>query len=357
VLRDLRKALADAAPDVLRLQGQTVAVASDAVDLDVAAFERLAADGSAPALERAAELYRGDLLVGFAVNEIAFEDWLVAERERLREQALAALGRLLAGQAKGSSTEPAIRTALRLIALDPLQEEAHRTLMRLYARQGRRGAALKQYHLCVSTLERELGAEPEVETRRLYRDLLQRPRATEAATAVTSHDSVRSPRLDVPVPDLPTTETPLFGRETEIATLRSLLGDATAGGGHVATVVGEAGIGKTRLVGALAAAAIAQSCRVLVGHCYESDSILPFGPWVEACRSGKISVDDNLLATLHPMRRATLTRLLPEATPPACRRQWRARCPCSRAWRSSSSRPQRASHSYSCSRICTGPTR
>jgi predicted ATPase len=78
-------------------------------------------------------------------------------------------------------------------------------------------------------------------------------------------------------------------------------------------VVGEAGIGKTRLVGALVADALALECRVLVSRCHESDSILPFGPWVDACRTGAVSADEEILGALHPARRAELTRLLPEA--------------------------------------------
>jgi hypothetical protein len=99
----------------------------------------------------------------------------VAERERLRELALEALARLLAHQTKTGGTERAIQTAVRLLALDPLQEAVHRTLMRLYTRQGRRGSALKQYQVCVGVLQRELGAEPEAETRGLYQELVRRP--------------------------------------------------------------------------------------------------------------------------------------------------------------------------------------
>ena len=95
--------------------------------------------------------------------------------------------------------------------------------------------------------------------------------------------------------------------------LRELLGEADRGHGHVATVVGEAGIGKTRLVSTLVADALSQGCRVLIGRCHESDSILPFGPWVDACRSGEVSADEEILGALHPTRRAELTRLLPEA--------------------------------------------
>jgi hypothetical protein len=59
-------------------------------------------------------------------------------------------------------------------ALDPLQETVHRALMALYARLGQRGAALRKYQECVNVVQRELGVEPEVETRELCRQILQR---------------------------------------------------------------------------------------------------------------------------------------------------------------------------------------
>ncbi len=310
----LRRALASAHPPPLRIEGQTLALNPVGVEVDVVTFEHRVAEGTPQALEQAAELYRGDLLLGFTVNEPLFEEWLVAERERLREMALEALARLLAHQTKAAGTERAIQTAVRLLGLDPLQEAVHRTLMRLYARQGRRGAALKQYQVCVSALQRELGTKPEAETRQVYQELLMRSAEMEEAPDARVDDRSRSARKARPAPpDLPAAETPLFGREVELGRLRALLGEAVRGHGHVATVVGEAGIGKTRLISTLVADALSQGCRVLMGRCHESDSILSFGPWVDACRSGEVSADEEILGALHPMRRAELTRLLPEA--------------------------------------------
>jgi DNA-binding SARP family transcriptional activator len=316
-LANLRRALAGASPHSLDIQGQTVVLQAAGVEVDVVTFERLAGEGTPQALQDAAELYRGDLLLGLTLDAALFEDWLVAERERLRELAIETLGRLLAWQSNAADTERAIQTAMRLVALDPLQEAVHRTLMRLHARQGRRGAALKQYQMFVGVLQRELGAEPEAETRRLHQELLRR--AGEGVVTIhgrASHRSEPVPRAGAPAPDLPASETPLLGRQVELEQLRQWLDDAIQGQGHVATIVGEAGIGKTRLVSSLAAAAISRGCRVLIGHCHESDSILPFGPWVDACRSGEVSTDEEILAAVHPTRRAELTRLLPEASLP-----------------------------------------
>lgn len=168
----LRQVLPDGKPSALVIQGDSVALNPAAADVDAANFEELAAAGTPRALEQAALLYRGDLLEGFALEEEPFEEWLRVERDRLRELAIQTLGRLLAHQMRAGVVEAAIQTAGRLLALDPLQESVHRALMRLYVRQGRRGAARRQYQFCLDGLQAELGVGPEAETIQLYERLL-----------------------------------------------------------------------------------------------------------------------------------------------------------------------------------------
>ncbi len=107
-------------------------------------------------------------------------------------------------------------------------------------------------------------------------------------------------------------ETPLIGRDTELATLCAAFDEARWGRGRIVAIVGEAGIGKTRLVAELARTAAAHDTRVLTARCYESEQILPFGPWVEALRAGQVVPDDPALLALEPGWRAELARLFPE---------------------------------------------
>ena len=224
--------------------------------------------------------------------------------------ALEALARLLAHQTKAEGTERAIQTALRLLALDPLQEAVHRALMRLYLRQHRRGAALKQYQLYVDVLQRELGSEPEPETKQLYLQLL-RQHHPEAEKAPRARQPSR--RRDAPLRvELPSKDTPLFGREADRARLSQALDEASHGRGQLMLLVGEAGIGKTSLLGAFADDAVSRQARVLLGRCYESTQILPFGSWVDAVRAGDVLSDEAVLGILDPTWRAELTRLFPE---------------------------------------------
>jgi DNA-binding SARP family transcriptional activator len=183
-LFQVRKAFGDLADRVLTREGETVALEAGAVDVDVAHFERLVKEATPEALTRATALYRGDLLSDLGSMEAPFEEWLLAERGRLREQALDAMTRLLAHQRKLGDVEAAIQSAAALLTLDPLQEGVHRALMRLYAEQGRHATALKQYQICVDVLARELGMEPEVETRQLYETLSQRRQGEGSAPAV-----------------------------------------------------------------------------------------------------------------------------------------------------------------------------
>jgi DNA-binding SARP family transcriptional activator/predicted ATPase len=298
----------------LLIEGETIALNPRAVDVDVAEFERGVAHGTPDALERAATLYRGELLQGLALREAAFEAWLLAERERLHELALEALAKLLRHQWAAGAPEAALQTALRLLALDPLQEPAHRAVMSLYVELGRRSSALRQYQICLGVLQRDLAVEPEMTTKRLYREIL-RQRPSHAGMNVES--LVPMPTMPVPASRLPEEslprELPLIGREAEIHRLREALNRAWEGHGQVVAVSGEAGVGKSRLVAEVASEAMARGGRVQVGRCYEAEQILPFAPWVDALRADPAADGDReVVESLNPLWRAELARLLPE---------------------------------------------
>jgi DNA-binding SARP family transcriptional activator len=167
----LRAGLGERTSEFLRIEADTIATNPAAFDLDVRAFERLAAEGTVQALEQAAALYRGDLLEGLIVEAEVFEQWLMQERERLRDLAIEVLARLFRHHSSNAAPDSAIQTARRLLTLDPLQETVHRALMRLLARSGRREAALQQYDVCAALLKRELRLDPDIETTKLRDDI------------------------------------------------------------------------------------------------------------------------------------------------------------------------------------------
>jgi len=310
----LRKSLAPADPLPLRVERDAVSLDPDAVTVDVHDFEARAAEATSAALVEAAALYQGGFLEGLAVQEAPFEDWLVGHRERLRERAVKCLAALLASQRTDGATETAVQTALRLLELDPLQEPVHRTLMELYVETGRRGAALRQYQLCVATLQRELRMQPEEETKALYHEILRRrshvPADAPSAPQPAEGARPRSASALLPEPP-PAWDPPLVGRQRDVARLVQALDETAAGRGRLVALIGEAGAGKSRLVSELTTAA-RQRGRVLVGRCYETERILPFAPWVNALRAGQIVEQRDAVDSLEPRWRDELARLLPE---------------------------------------------
>jgi DNA-binding SARP family transcriptional activator len=309
----LRHALSASRSRQLLAVGDTIALDPAAIEVDVVAFERLVTEATSERLAKAAALYAGDLLEGLEISEPAFEEWLITERERLRELALGALSRLVNEANRAGATEREIRMATRLLALDPLQEPAHRTLMRLYAGLGRRAHALRQYQLCVAALSRELGVEPEAETQRLYRDILLqagRARGEERATGGRGGSARRS-RFESPGVTAPP-DWPLVGRTGELAHLRQVLAAAWRDGGRAVLVIGEAGVGKTRLVETLMTEATRRGGRVVIGRAHETEQLLPFRPWVDALRGDGAVREIAGREELRPVWRERLAVLWPE---------------------------------------------
>jgi DNA-binding SARP family transcriptional activator len=140
---------------------------------DVEAFERQAtfgltgplpcAEAQCQALEEALDLYHGDLLEG------CYDDWCLAERERLQLLLMRVLKRLQRHYRFCEAFEAAISHGHRLLVLDPLQEDVHRELMHCYVEAGQRPLALEQFQRCQETLRQELQIEPMPETWQLYR--------------------------------------------------------------------------------------------------------------------------------------------------------------------------------------------
>jgi DNA-binding SARP family transcriptional activator len=314
-LSTLRSAVARFHPRILRVEADWVTLDWSSMDVDVAEFERLAARGAPRDLEQAAALYAGDLLDGLDVSEEPFDEWLRSERARLRETAVHVLTRLLQHQAKSGAPESAIQSAVRLLALDPLREETHRTLMRLYAREGRLGDALRQYQTCVSVLHGELGVEPAQETRRIYREIVPRRRPLIAPRQARARARAGAPGPRETLLSS-TGHPPLINRQRELAALREALGRALSGHGGIAVILGEAGIGKTRLAEELVHEMQRRGGRVLTGHAYETERTLPFAPWVDVLRAGLRFYDEEIAPRPNPVWQGELAKLLPELGEP-----------------------------------------
>jgi len=173
--------------DMLRADRQSIGLDSDAVSVDTLLFEGLVRDGSLEALIQAAALYHGDLLDGLAVRDPAFEDWLLVERQRLRQLFERALAALMAKALAESDADSAVAAAQRLSLLDPLSESACRTLMQVHGDRGETVQALRLYDRLRERLYREMGVQPEAATTALYDRIRQRQAS--AAPAALAPDT------------------------------------------------------------------------------------------------------------------------------------------------------------------------
>jgi len=113
-------------------------------------------------------LFQKDLLVGFAVREPPFMDWLAAERARLRDIVLGVLDKLFVAPDWSLSPAERLELAQWAISLEPYREQAHRQLLRALVLLGRRNDAVMHFRQLESTLSAELGVQPESTTCELF---------------------------------------------------------------------------------------------------------------------------------------------------------------------------------------------
>ena len=173
-LSTLRRELAAVSQQkILVEEGDFLSLDANAVHCDVVEFESLVATGTAEALDPATRLYGGDFLDGFQIDEEKFDQWVLAERDRLHRMALRAHAQLVEQLARSGSIDEAVAVAQQALRVDPLQESMHRTLMKLYQQSGDLLNALQQFDSCAKILRRELDVEPDAETRALQQEIVE----------------------------------------------------------------------------------------------------------------------------------------------------------------------------------------
>jgi DNA-binding SARP family transcriptional activator len=294
-LSTLNKALAG---QHLQIGREAVALEAAGVWLDVAAFrDGLARARAAPCpgglapLGEAVAAYRDDFMAGFTLRDSPnFDEWQFFQTESLRRELAAALEQLAACLGEQGDFEAAVGHARRWLALDSLHEPAHRALMRLYAWLGQRAAAMRQYRECARILEQELGVAPLAETTQLYEAIKENRLAGrgEGFKAQGSEPKTQDPRPKTqpspPALQSPISNYPLVGREREWAALAAAY-EAARAEGRFAALEGEAGIGKTRLAEAFLEHARSMGSAVIVARCYQGESKLAYGPFLEGLRA------------------------------------------------------------------------
>jgi predicted ATPase/DNA-binding SARP family transcriptional activator len=223
---------------------ETISLQADAnVWVDVQRFEsllfesRLQSDVSLriPLLAECVKLYRHHFLAGFTVkNAPTFDEWSLAKAGDLRNTHTEALTLLAEDYCLLGDAASALQYARRLVTLDPLNESAHRLLMQVYSQVGQHNAALKQYQTFEETLRKEMGLDPQPETRALYKQIRK---------GEVKHFQIGMRKETItPRNNLPHRLTTFIGRGHEQTEIIQLIAK-----NRLVTLLGAGGVGKSRL--------------------------------------------------------------------------------------------------------------
>ena len=324
----------------LRKTGEGLRIGRDAVGLDTESEVRVdvaklgqlrsrsaahshAGDDGCPicivALTEASELYRGDFLEGFSLRDSpGFDDWQLRQAETLRRDLARVLQGLIHHLSAAGRYEQAMPYARRWLALDSLDESAHRQIMRLHSSAGDRSAALRQYRECVRILDQELSVTPLEETTQLYQSIREnRPSAALVATQRRPVPAEGSDDLNQPSDGVPAVRQPhaypLVGRTLEWEILTRTYG-AMVDDGHMVVLEGEAGIGKTRMAEDFLSEIRRTGAVTFEVRCYRGESSLAYAPFIEMLRRifDKNDREGGWLAEVQSEWLSEASRLLPE---------------------------------------------
>jgi predicted ATPase/DNA-binding SARP family transcriptional activator/DNA-binding CsgD family transcriptional regulator len=238
--RVLEPAPGTTASRYLVFQGELLALCPNGpLWVDVKSFESAAANArrsrEIAAYRVAIDLYAGDLLPGDR-----YERWVEDRRQELRMVYLALLVELAALYEGQEEPGPAIEALQEVVANERTYEEAHSSLMRLYAMDGRRQEALLQYQRLQRALAEDLGAEPDATSRCLHEEILiGRFPLTRFSHAGRPPEK---PQDATKKHNLPNLHSSFVGRERELMEVKRVL--AMTG---LLTLTGTGGVGKTRL--------------------------------------------------------------------------------------------------------------
>jgi predicted ATPase/DNA-binding SARP family transcriptional activator len=202
-------------------------------------------------LDQVVNLYRGDFLEGFTLEDCPeFDTWQFFEADTVKQDVGNALQVLTEHATHQGDTRAALGYARRWVELDSLNEPAQRALMLLYAQDGQRAAALRQYDSLLKEL-RASGLQPSAETIALYKQIrsgeietVGRSVRQDLVGASPVQEAEGAPTSRRRAHNLPVEATTFIGRTAELGELHELLVREEC---RLITLTGTGGIGKTRL--------------------------------------------------------------------------------------------------------------
>ncbi|WZL73823.1 AAA family ATPase [Clostridiaceae bacterium 35-E11] len=207
-------------------------------------------------------LYQGEFLQGLLVKDAEnFEHWMFRERDAYRDSYMHKLHKLLKKYISSKRFMEAEDCCKKLIAVDEFNEEPYRILMEVYSLQGQYNKGIETYNKLVEVLDKELAIRPDLKTNDVFETLLKEKSIQESLEKEESQCFY-------------------YGRKEEIKFLKQ---------NHYAfhkqvdrksiVVLGEAGIGKSRLVEEFFKSSNLEEVYVFKAYCYEAEENYLLRPW------------------------------------------------------------------------------
>jgi DNA-binding SARP family transcriptional activator/tetratricopeptide (TPR) repeat protein len=272
-------------------------------ELDLHRFETLLEQSKETDTEAASAKLRAALALwrGRPLEEFAYEPFAQLQIGRLEELQLACIEKRVDADLACGRHPELVGELEALVAEHRLRERLRGQLMLALYRSGRQAEALAAYQEARQVLVEELGIEPGKSLRELEKAILRQDSVLDVASASTERAKETDASRGV-----------FVGRESELAELRAGLDEAIAGRGGLYLLVGEPGIGKSRLADELIRSAQARGAQVLVGRCWEAGGAPAYWPWVQSIRAHVRATEPGLLRSQLGAGAAELAQLLPE---------------------------------------------
>ena len=191
-------------------------------------------------ITKSLSLYKGDFLKGFYIrNALAFEDWVAYNREGIKTSVIAASQILITTYFQNGRYSDGIEAVNQLLFIDPFNDAAYQSLIKLYAADGQRDTSISTFVKYKTLLELELGIEPDKE----IVQIIEQIRKADYIPEQIKSESKKHTSLPIPN-NIPVQVTSFVGRDKELEQLRGHLSNPQL---RLITMIGQGGIGKTRL--------------------------------------------------------------------------------------------------------------
>jgi len=225
------------------------------------------------------DVYIGEFLQGFWVKDAnGFMEWMGNQREQYRDLFTHKLYRRIETELQKKNYNKVVEDACILIQNDEFDENAYRILMKIHAERGAYNKAIEVFAKLNRVLEKELGIIPDIKSKDLYRQILN---LRNVQTGDTDHSE----------------ESFFYGRTKELQSLITEFKRFAAGeSANSIIIVGEAGIGKTKLKEEFLKKIPCNEYYILESNCYQAEERYLLKPWNPVLKRVSDIIENNKIA-------------------------------------------------------------